>query len=87
VEPPEVLDRLVELATEAGIRVRAAQPAGTLESGVCRVRGELWLILVPAEPLDHRIRVVADALRTYAPTFLESRWLPPALRTLLDEAL
>jgi hypothetical protein len=87
VEPPELLGRLVELAAEAGIRVRAAQPAGSLESGVCRVRGELWLILVPADPLDHRIRVVADALRTHAPAFLESRWLPPALRSVLEGEL
>ena len=59
VEPAELLAYLVALAGEAGIRVRAAAGAeAALESGLCRVRGELWLVLVPADPLEHRIGVV-----------------------------
>jgi len=84
VEPLDELALLLELATEAGMRVRPAPSAGLLESGVCRVKGELWLVLVPSEPLEHRIRVVASALRTHAPTLLESRWLPPSLRSRLE---
>jgi hypothetical protein len=73
------------MAAEAGIRVRAARPADPLESGVCRVKGELWLVLSPTDPLEHRMRVAAAALRAHAPALLETRWLPPALRTLLED--
>jgi hypothetical protein len=84
VEPPDELALLLELAAEAGMRVRAAPSAGLLESGVCRVKDELWLVLVPSDPVEHRIRVVAGALRTHAPALLDSRWLPPALRARLE---
>jgi len=87
VERPELLDQLIALAREAGLEVRAAQggePGLPLTSGVCRVRGELWLVVVPSDPLEDRIEVVADALRTHAAAFLESRYLPPALRERLD---
>jgi hypothetical protein len=84
-----VLAALVALAAEAGLRVRAAAAAageGPLESGTCRVRGELWLVLVPADPVEHRISVVARALRAHAPELLETRWLPPAVRDRLEAA-
>jgi hypothetical protein len=85
MEPAELLARLVELAGEAGVRVRSAGAGeAPLESGVCRVRGELWLVLVPADPLEHRIGVVARALRSHAPALLEERWLPPAVRARLE---
>jgi hypothetical protein len=88
MEGPELLSALIELAGEAGLRVRAAGPAGEgpLESGVCRVRGELWLVLSASDPVAHRIDVVARALRAHAAPFLESRWLPPALRARIEEA-
>jgi hypothetical protein len=85
VQPAEVLEHLVALAAEAGIRVRAAAGAeAALESALCRVRGELWLVLVPADPLEHRIRVVVRALRDHAPKLLEERWLPPAVRERVE---
>lgn len=88
MEPDEMLAALVALAGEAGLRVRPARAGGEgpLESGLCRVRGELWLVLSASDPLAHRIDVVARALRSHAAPFLESRWLPPALRTRLDAA-
>jgi len=87
VERSELLEQLIALAREAGLEVRAAQggePGLPLHSGVCRVRGELWLVVVPSDPLEDRIEVVADALRTHAASFLESRYLPPALRERLE---
>lgn len=84
MEPLDALAQLVALASEAGMRIRPAASAGLLESGVCRVKGEVWLVLVPSDPIEHRIRVVAGALRSHAPAFLEERWLPPALRSLLE---
>jgi hypothetical protein len=85
VEPAEVLAHLVALAGEAGIRVRAATGAeAALESALCRVRGELWLVLVPSDPLEHRIQVVVRTLREHVPALLEERWLPPAVRARVE---
>lgn len=66
--------------------MRAAGPAGEgpLESGLCRVRGEWLLVLVPSDPLSHRIEILARALRAHAPALLEGRWLPPAVRERLE---
>lgn len=83
----EVLVALVELADEAGLRVRAAQgaaDAGPLaSSGVCRLRGQTVIVLIGDDPLAERIAVVAGALREHAGAWLEDRWLPPALRAHL----
>lgn len=80
----EVLAALIELADQAGLRVRAAQgaaDAGPLAtSGVCRVRGVTWIVLIGDDPLPDRIAAVAGALREHAGEWLEGRWLPPALR-------
>jgi hypothetical protein len=85
VEASEVLAHLVAFAGEAGIRVRAApRSEAALESALCRVRGELWLVLVPADPVEHRIDVVVRALREHAPELLEERWLPPAVRARVE---
>jgi len=87
VEPAEILDRLVELAREAGIDVRVLGRGGSdvsPESAVVRVRGELWVVLAEADLPEQRIAVVARALREHAAPLLEGRYLPPALRDLLD---
>jgi len=83
-----MLDRLVELAREAGldVRVLAAGAAGELppQSGVCRVRERWWIVLSTADPLEARIGIVARALREHAGTALEARYLPPAVRDRLE---
>jgi len=87
VEPAEILDRLVDLAQEAGIDVRVlARGAGdaSLESAVCRVRGQLWVVLAQSDPPEQRISVLVRALREHAGPLLEGRYLPPALRDLLQ---
>lgn len=90
MEPVALLDCLVGLAEEAGIRVRvlprsAAREGETLPaSGLCRLRGEWVLILAAGEPLSARIDAVAEALRRQAGSFLEGRFLPPAVRERLE---
>jgi hypothetical protein len=89
VEAPALLDTLVELAREAGIRVRVV-PRSSAEldlaprSGICRIRGALWLLLVSAESLEDRIEAAAAAVRAHAPEVLEGRYLPPAVRERLE---
>jgi len=87
VEPAEILDRLVELAREAGIDVRVLGRGGSdvsPESAVVRVRGELWVVLAETDLPEQRIAVLARALREHAAPLLAGRYLPPALRDLLD---
>jgi hypothetical protein len=59
------------------------QPAPA--SGVCRVRGETWVLLVAAGRPEERVEALAQALNTHAAPFLESRYLPPAVRARLSE--
>jgi ABC-type bacteriocin/lantibiotic exporter with double-glycine peptidase domain len=89
MESSEALQQLVALARDAGLEVRsiAGRSAGEGEpaaaSAVCRVRGETWVVLSAADSLDERVAVLARALRERAAEFLETRYLPPALRVLL----
>lgn len=89
MELSELLSRLSELAREAGLEVRELR--GTAEgqpapaSGVCRVRGETWVLLSASDALEERVEVLARALKTHAAQFLESRYLPPAVRARLSE--
>jgi hypothetical protein len=87
VESAEILDRLAELAREAGIDVRVLGRAGadvSPESAVVRVRGRIWVVLAEADLPEQRIAVLARALREHAAPLLEGRYLPPALRSLLE---
>jgi hypothetical protein len=86
----ELLRELIALADEAGLTVRPirggsggeGEPSAT--SAVCRVRGETWIVLSGSDSAEERIEVVARALREHAADWLESRYLPPALRDRLD---
>lgn len=86
MSPAEVLEALVGLCRDAGLEVRRVRgaPEGAGEpmarSGVCRVRGALWLVLSDADAVEDRIAAAADALRLHAPELLEARYLPPAVR-------
>ena len=85
----EVLQRLMELAEAAGLRVRPIRGTSGAEgepaaaSGLCRVRGELWIVLSNNDSLEERVAVVAGALRSEASEWLQSHYLPPALRARL----
>jgi hypothetical protein len=89
VEGQALLELLVELAREAGIRVRAiprsaADGDPSPRSGSCRIRGSPWLLLASGDSLEDRIEAAAAALRTLAPGALEGRYLPPAVRDRLN---
>ena len=87
MEPRTLLAALVALAEEAGIAVRVARGGESelpAHSGLCRVRGELCLVLTAAEPVEARIDAVASALRAHGGPALEARFLPPAVRERLD---
>ena len=85
----ELLTRLLDLADEAGLQVRTIRGGAGQEgelgasSATCIVRGEPWIVLATTDSADERIGVVAQALRTYAPELLESRYLPPVVRERL----
>jgi hypothetical protein len=89
VTPAEVLEALLGLCREAGLEVRRVRGGGeaagepAARSGVCRVRGALWLVLCEADGLEERIEAAADALRRFAPDLVEGRYLPPAIRQRL----
>jgi hypothetical protein len=90
VESAQLLAALIELARDAGLHVRAlgAGPVGDAAppatSGVCRVRGELWVLLTDADPLNRRVEVLAGALCDCAPDLVERHYLPPAVRECLE---
>jgi hypothetical protein len=89
VSPAELLEALTGLCREAGLEVRhlrgnpeaAGEPVA--RSGVCRVRGSLWLVLSDADGVEERIGAAAEVLRVHAPDFVDGRYLPPAVRERL----
>jgi hypothetical protein len=89
LNPEELHRELIELARVAGFEVRQASGrAGAdrdlpIASGVCRVRGSVWVVLAATDSLAERSVVLADALRAHASELLETRYLPPALREKL----
>jgi hypothetical protein len=48
------------------------------------VKGKVWVVLSPNDPVDLHIRVLASALKSEAGSTLEARYLPPAVRAALD---
>ena len=89
MELSELLERLADLAREAGLEVRelraGAEGDAAPASGVCRVRGETWVLLAASDGLEKRVEVLARALKTHAGHILEGRYLPPAVRERLSE--
>ena len=77
MDEAQILEHLLELAGEAGMKVRAGgsgrlgDDLPPVASGVCRVRGELWVVLAEGDGLLIQIDTLANAL-------------PPAVRAFLD---
>lgn len=90
VDRAELMAALVELAQKAELEVRTlgatggGQAEAPVASGICRVRGEVWVLLSASDPLEVRLDVLADALKTHRGAWLEGMWLPPAVRDRLD---
>lgn len=89
MQPAELMEALLEIAASAEIEVRSARPGAPadgdwiIESGVCRLRGKLFVVLSPSDSVDEQLDVLARALREHAPEALEGRYLPPAVRARL----
>lgn len=84
--PAALLEELLSLARELDIEVRSLTGSQDLpaHSGSCRLRGRPCLWLSPDDPVEDRIEVAVDALRTFAGDALESRFLPPVVRARID---
>jgi hypothetical protein len=90
VDSLQLLEALLDLARDVGLSVRPIGSAAggdapaAPSSGVCRVRGEVWVLLADSDPVERRVEVLAHALRTCAGDALEARFLPPAVRARLE---
>lgn len=90
MEPPALLDALVELAEAAGLEVRVLSRGAAREgemlptSGVCRLRGRWVLILAAGEPLEARIDAVAQAVLEHGGSLLDERFVAPAVRARIE---
>lgn len=88
---PDLLDQLLDLARAADLEVREVRGTQSGEgevatrSGVCRVKNKVWVLLVASDGIEERIAVLAQALATHARGYLESRYLPPAIRERLGD--
>ncbi len=88
MQSADLMQALLELADEVGLEVRPVR-AGVegeppLASGVCRVKGRVWLVLSSADPVDVQIGALGAALVAHAGEALEDRYLPPAVRAALE---
>ena len=84
--PEERLVALRELARELDLEVRSAGSTAEAPaaSGVCRVRGEIWVVLAAGDPPARQAEVLAQGLQAHAGAALEERYLPPAIRALFE---
>ncbi len=85
--PNELLEALLALAGDVGLEVRLATGRDDATSGVCRLRGRVWVLLAVSDPPERRIGVLAGALREHAAAACEARYLPPAVRAALGGPL
>ncbi len=82
------MEVLLDLARDAKLEVRSIHPRADeipSSSAVCRVRDAFWVILSSADPVAIQLQVLATALREHASDLIEDRYLPPAVRALLED--
>lgn len=88
MDEADILEALFELARDEGFEIRAAGRLAPddppLLSGVCRLRGQLYIVLSANESVPMQIEAMASALRENAAESLQNRHLPPAIRVLID---
>lgn len=85
MESHQQLAALLDLAEEIGLEVRSAPPLAEQRTGggaVVRLRGREVVFLDPGAPVADRIDLLAGVLA--ARVELADRFLPPAVRELLD---
>lgn len=90
MDETDILEVLLDLAEAAGFEVRPggrlAPDDPPLASGVCRLRGKLFVVLSANESVSVQIDTLARALRENALPLLEGQHLPPAVRAVIDPA-
>ena len=90
MQPADLMQALLDLAEDVGLEVRSVRTGAgdgpPVSSAVCVVKGRTWVVLSDADPVQVQLDVLASALCRYAGETLEDRYLPPALRTLLERA-
>jgi hypothetical protein len=90
VEPTEIMEALLELAQELELDVRILRGTGGEDSEFSptstfyRVQGRASVMLSPRDPIAFQVQVLASALAEHAGAQLDGRYLPPAIRSLLD---
>jgi hypothetical protein len=88
MEPAALRDALVELARGCGVAVRVlrggSEGVAGLASGPALVRGAPWIVLVASDPVGAQIDALASGLDRFARAALAARFLPPAVREVLD---
>jgi hypothetical protein len=86
VSPRERLEALLALAREVDLEVRRIAAGEAATSGVCRLRGEVFVLLAAGDPPERQLAVLAGALRDHRGDACEARYLPPAVRAALETA-
>lgn len=81
---PELFAALLDLAREVDLEVRRVPVEDAQTSGVCRLRDRFWVLLSAGDPLEERVAVLAAALRDHKREACEARFLPPAVRAVLE---
>ncbi len=89
MEALEIHQALVDLAREAGLELRVmsggrgGEGEPLAESGVCRLRDKVIVVLSGSDSVEERISVLVSALQTFAPEILQGRYLAPLIRSRL----
>jgi hypothetical protein len=84
MKPEPLCEALEQAAAAAGLRVRyeSLGPSGVGSSGgVCRVRGEWWVIIDKKAAVAEKVAILADAL---AGMDLEGVVLAPKVREVIE---
>ena len=90
MEVAELLEALLDLAQQAGLEIRVVgrRVPGDAElpatSGICRVRGAVWVVISPHDPPEAQVDLLVRALRDHAAEFIAGHYLAPALRERLE---
>lgn len=86
MSPHEQLAALLALASEVALEVRGVAVGEAATSGVCRLRGQAFVLLAAGDPPERQLAVLAGALRDHRAEACEARYLPPAVRAALEGA-
>lgn len=84
---------LLELAQRAGLELRiltaraAAEEGAPRQSSAGRLGERVWVLLLPDDPPAHQAAALAQALGRHRASFLETCFLPPALRNYIEEVM